>query len=154
MEEITILDDQSGPIRLSPNTKYKLINPDGENIGGFFISGTPLVNGEFDGQVHLVNVPHTGQVLFVDVNHDGGSLIRIANYGAEAIYTFVVRRHPDISGDKEDFGPYRSMIVKPKPFTVIWSYYDPAGEKDVEVSITLRPIPNEHALEVSFTTSE
>jgi|CXWL01.1.fsa_nt_gi hypothetical protein len=152
MVTISINDDTTSYVLLSKDTVYKLVSTGANDFGSFTFSGVPAIKTAYTPKaVYLDGVPHTGQVLFVDVNDNAGALTRIKNKGSEGIYSFTVQ-HPDIIGDEERFGPFHEVIKAPKPFEVVWDFYDPNLEGYVEVTVSIRPLPSEHAVEVSFTT--
>lgn len=154
MDNITIDDDVSEPVFLTKGSTYQLIRLGKELFGSFTISGVPAVETAYTpGAVYLADVPLTGQKLLVDVNHRATALMKIENKGSEGIGGFAIL-HPDIASDDQVFGSHHYEITEPKPFTAVWTYYDPYVEGRVQVTVSIKPLPREHAIEISFTTSE
>ena len=141
---ITLLDDTSEQVPVSAGELVKLINPDGENVGGFVFSGKYLVDAILAGVVILSDVPHEDEGLFVDVNHNAGQLTNIENRGEKILGV------SQFNNEEDYIFMYGSEVHTPRPFKISWPFYSTRLDKDMIVTIEFKPLPAEHALLMQY----
>lgn len=140
MNTVQILDNAETefPLAAGEGNTTLFINPDGEDVGGFYFIAKALVDGAKNaGAIVLADVPHEGHLLFVDVNDGGGSRTKIENKTSKHLAFVVI--HPDLTDKESAFSSYHEAILSAKPFLVSWSFTD---------LDTLKP--REHGLKVWY----
>ena len=148
---IQILDGTEEKFTVASGELVKLINPDGEDVGGFYFIGRPLViNFNSTGHVVLTDVPHEDKMVFVDVNHKGGQLIFVENQSSTGSFFLS---HPKLSEKDSRFRPYSEVILSPQPFSISWNFYSTEEQVEKTVTIEFQPIPAEHALLMEYSIS-
>lgn len=148
-EERLITDDTVGDIKLTQGVVYKLINPDGRDVGGFTFSGKTLAGDPGNGIVTLYDIPRQDETVFIDVNYKGGQLAKIENCtDGDHIFVFV-------SNKKQiTLNPCDYLTADPMPFKLSWTYYSRSEKRDKIVSMECDPLPDEHAILVQYSISD